>query len=559
MRHTLSRYFIRFFRYLLPYKKRYIIAFFSWLLAIVFLNIEPYFFKVLIDDVLISKQMSMLWIVLLVMFGAVVIGSVFEFLANYLNAYLRERVALDLTLEMFNKLEFTRLKNIKQKETGNLLTTITDDAQKVEDMAFSLFDYMIPNIFTFVYILAIMLYLNWQLTLLGLIILPFAVMSESHFGKTLTKMSKSLRIVYSHFYSFLEERLTNLKNIQLFSREMYESKILKKKGMDVVQKSISVTIEENIAGYVSTFLLYFSSMLVLGYGGYLVINDQLTIGSLVAISTYFVTLISPLEELFNKYLIMKEEQASASRTAHLLDTLDPITDAKHAITLENPSGIIKFSNVHFRYDDKAILKGASFTIAPGKLVGLIGSSGSGKTTIINLIFRLYDADKGSIKFDDIDIKKIKVDSLRNNISLMEPNPVMFNTTIKNNIKYGNPHATLDQIKKAAKLANIHDTIMQLPHDYNAKVGSYGTRLSEGQKERIGLARVILKDAQVLLLDEATALLDPRNRKFILNSLKTLAKMGKTVLVVTNKESMARGIKELYCLEDGKIKKRTKKR
>jgi ABC-type multidrug transport system fused ATPase/permease subunit len=183
----------------------------------------------------------------------------------------------------------------------------------------------------------------------------------------------------------------------------------------------------------------------------------------------------------------------------------------------------------------------------------VGDNGSGKTTLVNLIYRIYDPTEGAVKIDGIDVRKIKLDSLRKNIAVMESQPFLFNTTVRANLQYGSPEVTLREIKKAAELVGIHKFIMSLPHGYDTDVGSYGTRFSEGQKEMLGLARVILKDAQVILLDEATALLDPKNRERIMQVVEELKKRGKTVLVITNKQMVAKKLEYIYFLDKGRVK------
>jgi ABC-type multidrug transport system fused ATPase/permease subunit len=546
-------YFKRFSKYLEPYKGRYAISLLAGFLAIALFNIQPYLFKILIDDVLIAKSITGLWIVIIAYFLTSGFGLILGFVDNYINMTVRERFSLDLNLAMFKKLEWLGMTKVKEKDEGTLLTTLIDDAEAVKSYTFSLFDDILPEIFVLIYIFMIMAFLSWKLTLLGLLIIPLLIVSQRHYGRILNKTYMSYRKRYSAFFSYLGERIHQLKQIKLFNREDYEKGMVRKKGMLVMEKTLQLNFQENVAYGVSTGLSYLSMIFMIIVGGYEVIFGELTIGALVAITSYYFILVASVGTLFGKYLELKEQQVSCKRVVEILDCPNPIKDPKRGTVLKKTKGVVELSNVTFSFGPDKVLKDVSLTLKPGIVYGLVGDNGSGKTTLVNLIYRIYDPTEGAVKIDGIDVRKIKLDSLRKNIAVMESQPFLFNTTVRANLQYGSPEVTLREIKKAAELVGIHKFIMSLPHGYDTDVGSYGTRFSEGQKEMLGLARVILKDAQVILLDEATALLDPKNRERIMQVVEELKKRGKTVLVITNKQMVAKKLEYIYFLDKGRVK------
>jgi ABC-type multidrug transport system fused ATPase/permease subunit len=550
-------YFWRFAKYLKPYRGKYAISLVAGLTAIALFNVQPYLFKILIDDVLIAKSITALWMVIIAYLLTSGFGLIFSFVDNYLNMVVRERFYLDLNLDMFKKLEWLSLAKVRKKEEGTLLTTLVDDTDAVRSYTFSFFDEIMPEIFTLAYIFVIMMFLNWKLTLLGLFVVPFLIISQRHYGKVLSKKYRSYRRKYSTFFSYLEERIHQLKQIKLFNREDYEKGVLKKKGMKVMSRTLQINFQENMAYTIVTGLSYLSLIFVMLYGGYLIINEQMTVGALVAITSYYFILITPIENLFDKYIELKEEQVSCNRVVDILDC--PTPDPNVGIDLKKPKGIISLSGVKFSYNKKMVLKGISLDLKPGIIYGLVGVNGSGKTTTMNLIYRLYDPRKGMVTIDGIDIKKIKLISLRRQIAIMEAQPILFSTTVRANLQYGNPKATMKKIKEAAKLVGIHEFIMSLPHGYETRVGAYGSRFSEGQKEMLGLVRVILKDAQVMLLDEVTALLDPQNKEKMMRVVREMKKRGKTILIITNRKSLVHELDYIYFLDKGIIKYKGKPR
>lgn len=546
-------YFRRFSNYLKPYRGKYAISLLAGFLAIALFNIQPYLFKILIDDVLIAKSITGLWIVIIAYFLTSGFGLIFSFVDNHLNMRVRERFSLDLNLAMFKKLEWLGMIKVKEKDEGTLLTTLIDDTEAVKNYTFSFFDEILPEIFVLSYIFAIMAFLNWKLTLLGLFIIPLLIVSQRHYGRILNKTYRSYRRRYSAFFSYLGERIHQLKQIKLFNREDYEKGMVRKKGMHVMEKTLQLNFQENVAYSISTGLSYISMIFVMIVGGYLVIFGELTIGALVAITSYYFILVASIGTLFDRYLGLKEQQASCRRVVDILDCPNPILDPKQGIYLKRPKGIVEMSTVTFSYGTKKVLKEVSLILKPGIVYGLVGANGSGKTTLMNLIYRLYDPTEGKVTIDGIDVRRIKLGSLRKQIAIMESQPVLFNTTVRANLQYGNPEVKMREIKKAAELVGIHKFIMSLPHGYETHVGTYGTRFSEGQKEMLGLARVILKDAQVILLDEATALLDPRNKERVMHVVEELKKKGKTILVLTNRKLVAQNLEYIYFLDKGRVK------
>lgn len=548
----LAFYFFRYIKYLRPYWKPYSLSFFIGLAVLGLYYLSPYLFKLLIDDVLIGGSINYLHTIIVVLLTTILVGVLLDIFQIYLNSYVREHFTFDLIKEIFGKLENASMVSLKNQNVGNILEVIDNDAESVSDFIFSFFDEILTNLFLLIYILVIMLFLNWKLTLVAVAIMPLLVIVQLHYGKVIEKKNNILKSLYAKYLDFVQERVRNVKQIQLFSVQNAEFGRFKEKGEKVVKSSIGVSFVEGLSGNISNFILYFSLALVLIVGGYLVISKQITVGSLVAVYTYFFSLFDPVISLTNSYISLKEKEVSAKRVSILIDKAIPIEERQNAKEIINPQGVIKFSKIKFNYDRTPVFTNITFQLNPGRLYGLLGPSGSGKTSILQLAFRLYDPDNGTIYFDEYDLRELKLDSLRENITILESEPILFNETIKDNILYGRQSANYHEIVQAAKMANIHDFIENLPYKYETHVGGIQVQLSEGQKQRIALARAMLKNTKVMMFDEILANIDIESEKNILDSLRKLAENNHTILIVSHNLATIEACDEVLFLNEGVI-------
>jgi ABC-type multidrug transport system fused ATPase/permease subunit len=342
-----------------------------------------------------------------------------------------------------------------------------------------------------------------------------------------------------------------MKAIKEFAREKIESKIFKRKGEALIKRQLRANVFGMTSGFITGLIVYIPSFIILFYGGYQVMAGVLTIGTLLALRTYVQQLFGPITSLGSLNKSLKTTMVSVDRVYEFLDVQPKIKEKDNAKNMRNVEGNIAFKNVSFSYDKKEVLSNVDFEMKKGEKIGLVGPSGSGKSTIANLLMRFYDANKGGVTIDGVDLRDIKVNSLRKNVGIVSQETILFNMRIKDNIRFGNPKASDKDVVKAAKLANIHDFIRKLPKGYDTVVGERGAGLSGGQKQRISIARVILKDPQIVILDEATSSLDSESELKVQQALERVTK-GKTTLIIAHRLSTLENVDRIIVLKNKKI-------
>ncbi len=538
--------------YLKPYRVKYLISFFVGLISVGLYYLTPYLFKVLIDDVLVRENMDLLYKIIAFFLVTILLASLFDLLDIFLSSYVRERFEFDLKKDIFKKLETASLKSLEKNNVGNIYTTIETDAENVTNGFFSMLDDISVNLFLALYILVMIFLLDARLALLAVALLPVLFITQKQYGIRLEQKNERYRTKYAQFVDFLQERIRNIKQINLYCKEEGEFKNLETYGTDLVKKKVEINVKECLSSVITNFMMYSTIALLFIIGGYFVLEKQMTIGTMVAIYTYFLYLSDPITKLSSTYISLKENIVSTRRISEFLESCVQIKDRSEAKPLVASTGILTFDRVRFGYDKHPILNQFSCEFKPGKVYCIMGPSGSGKTTVLNLLYRFYDPQAGNVLFDGLPLQNIQLASLRREITLLEAETVLFNTTILENIKYGNPEASMHHVMDAAKAANIHEFIQSLPKKYETHVGELETELSEGQKQRIALARAILKNSQVLLFDETTAALDAESEQQILVTIRNLAGQKKTIIIVAHRLSTIESADEIMVLDKGRI-------
>ena len=549
---TIKEYWKFVFRFLRPYKHLILAGLLCGLIAMIALHSVPIILKYIIDIVIPSNDSKLMLTVIGILFGVVIFGSILTLVYIYLVMLVRERASLDISTIIFSRAENTSLQNADKIKIGDAITTINNDSSRSVDFVLNLVDELTLNIALLLYIFIILFVLEFRLLLLSLIILPLLIYSQLYFGKILHKKASLLRNSFGDYISFVEERLRNIKLVQLFRREKEESDNFRKKGELVVNQTVDISLYSEYSIAASTFLTHFALVSVLGFSAYLVMRGDITTGTLVAFYGYQISLYAPVKKILHTYSKLKQDMVGVERVKKLYNDTQPLNEPmnpKHVPS--HPKKIIS-EEVGLNIDGKQILENLSFEIETGKIIGLTGPSGSGKTTILNLLYRFIDPDKGRILLDGTDIKEFGVHDYRKLIAYLPSKPDLLDDTILNNIRFANKHISIKQVEFACRLANIHKYITTLKDGYNTHLGTLGDELSEGQKQRIAIARAILKSPKIYLLDETTAAFDAETEKYISLVLSRLKDAKRTIIIVTHRISFLRNTDKILVIDKGTV-------
>ncbi|MFH1786073.1 MAG: ABC transporter ATP-binding protein [archaeon] len=513
--------------------------------------VNPYLMKILIDDVLVAGNLRLFAYVLGAYIVVMVIAIGVTIALSYYSTLLTERIALDVRRQLFNHIESMSLGFFKERKTGDIVSRLMTDVYGVQSYITTFMNGIVLNIITLVIIFAITMSINWQITLISLYIVPFYIWAEKYYGNLMRKQRRKLREQSADMLGFLEENINFVKLVKRFHREEYAEADFKRRAEKMLKLDVKASLTGGLASSFIALVTFLPLLVILGIGGYQVIKGMLTIGGMIAIYTYIGKLFEPIDSLNSSVMSLQGALASVDRVFEFLDKKEKIVDAPDSVAVKSLKGEIEFKKVSFKFKDKVILDNASFRIKPGEQAYLIGASGSGKSTIGDLIFRFYDPDKGQVLIDGMDVKKIKIGSLRERLGIGSQELILFNTTIADNIRFGKTHAKMEEVKAAAKTAQAADFIEKMPEGYETVVGPGGGLLSGGQKQRISLSRTILHNPDIYILDEVTTGLDPESEKKIESALREVTK-GKTTVYITHKLRSAKGAKRILFLRDGKI-------
>ena len=501
-----------------------------------------------IDDAAL-KVVSRLALILLALY---LLRILFRFLSNYLAHKAAWYLVGDLRSRMYNKLQSLDLGFFHDKQTGDLMSRVVNDTRDFELLYAHMIPDMITNIVTFAGVLIILLTINWKLALITCCPIPLILASGVVFAKIVRPFFKASQKTMGELNAQLQDSLSGLHEIQSFGQEAYESKRLNTKNFEQVNAMLRALRASAIFHPCVEFLSSAGTVLVVFFGGFLAYRQQLSVEDIVAFVLYLSLFYAPISGLASWLENLQQSLAGAERVTLVLDTPSAIENAPDAETLGSVEGAICFENVSFHYSNKIpVLKNISFSCTPGMMVALVGPTGVGKTTATQLISRFYDPTEGRILIDGKDIKSITLESLRHNISPVLQDTFLFNGTIAENIGYAKPEASIEEIQEAAKAANIHEDILNMPEQYETKVGERGLRLSGGQKQRVAIARAILRQSPIIVLDEATASVDVQTERQIQKAIKNIT--GKrTIIAIAHRLSTIKDADLILVIHEGEI-------
>lgn len=516
--------------------------------------IPPLLTRAIIDDALMNKNFRLLTLYTLGSIGVSFLISLIGVAESYLNTLVSKRIILDIRNAMYGVLQRMPLKFFSNTRTGDIISRINNDVSGVESVFQRTIVTTVQNVLVIGFTVAAIFAMDWRLSILGLCMIPTFIVPTRRVGKARWDIAKITHEKLAELNQIIQETLgvAGAVLVKIFTREDDQ----REKFINASKEVVQLQIKEALVGrWFFMFVRTFSAIgpaLIYFYGGYLVIRGELTVGTIVAFINLLNRLFGPVTSLFNIHVEVTRSLALFERVFEYLDLQPEVLEAPDAVSIGELKGEIEFERVNFSYKPgQPVLKDVSFTVEPGQMVALVGPSGAGKTTITYLVPRLYDPDSGVVKIDGIDVKKISLKSLRQQIGIVTQDTFLFNTTIRENILFGRKDATEEEMIEACKAAQIHDFIMSLENGYDTLVGERGIKLSGGEKQRIAIARAILRNPRIIILDEATSSLDSHSEALIKAALAPLL-ANRTSLVIAHRLSTVLAADKILVVEDGRI-------
>jgi ATP-binding cassette, subfamily B, bacterial MsbA len=535
-----------------PYRARFYLATAAVLVASAIWLTVPLGLRELLDAVFEAGNRELLNFLAIGLFGLFIAQAFFSFLGNYHLEWVGERAVTDLRKNVYEHLHRLGFRFYAERRLGEITSRLTNDVGSVRT---ALTD-SLPQLFTITFSLigsiTLMVVLNWRLSLVIFLTVPFITIATRYFGQKIRILSRSIQDDLADSTAVAEDALGAVRLVKAFVREDYEVS----RYNNAVEKLFGTARRKMVLTQLfwsGVGILFMSTLVIIfWYGGIEVLAGRLTAGDLVAFIIYALNISRSISQTSRLYAAVNTAAGASERIFELLDETPEIMDSPDSISVSYLHGNVKAENVWFSYETgRTVLKGISFEVNAGETVALVGPSGAGKTTLLNLIPRFYDPQQGAIFVDGIDLRGLKVKSLRELISVVPQEVHLFSTSIRDNIRYGNLEATDEQVIRAAKDANAHGFIMEMPHNYDSLIGEKGVKLSGGQRQRLAIARAILKNPAILLLDEATSSLDSESEAQVQDALYRLMQ-NRTTFVIAHRLSTVQHADRILVLDNGEI-------
>lgn len=480
------------------------------------------------------------------------IGAIAGYIDNYYTESVAQYVANDLRQKIYNHLQKLSLQYYDSHKIGNILSTITDDVLTIQSFASTALLSILIDSLTIIGMVVLMFYLNWDFALIAVGITPFLLLFVSRFKKAVKAATHEVRKNQSEIVSVLQQGLESVRSVKAFGRQDLEEKRLKDVSLQTVQAALKARRVKSLLSPIVAVTVSLCTAFVLWRSAGLILADAMTIGALTVFLSYLSKFFKPVQDFAKMTNVIAQATVSLERVQTILDTVDMITEKEDAVKPGNFKGDIEFENVAFSYEpDAPVLLDINLSIKSGQRIGVCGPTGGGKSTLLSLIPRFYDSVSGTVKIDGVNVTDYKLTEMRNQIGFVLQDTVLFFGTVLENIAYGRPDATAEEIIEAAKMANAHEFISQMPHGYDTMVGERGLTLSGGQRQRLGIARAIIRNSPILILDEPTAALDTDSEKLVMEALERLMK-GRTVITIAHRLSTIRDADKILVLKGGKI-------
>ena len=527
--------------------------------------LDPWPIKIVVDNIIQSKKLpgwlgamvvhlfgqnklAILDFAVLAVAAIAVVGAVSSYVEKYLTTSVSQWVAHDLRRTLYNHIQRLSLAEYDQTRTGDLITRVTSDIEAVQDFIDSALLGTLVNVLTLLGMIGVMFYINWRFTLIALSVAPVLLVVVYTFTRRIKKASRAVRKKESELVSVVEEVLTSIRVVKAFAREDYELKRFESQSLENVEAALDARgVKAKLAPFVEVIVAV-GTCLVLWYGARLVLAGQLSAGVLIVFLLYLGRMYKPMRELSKMTDTMSKALVGYERIQEVLEIESAVRDLPRAKRAPKFKAAIEYDKVSFSYDaQNPVLEGISFKIEPGQVAALVGPSGTGKTTVISLLPRFYDPTAGVVKIDGMDIRQFNLKSLRDQMSFVLQETLLFRATVWENIAYGKPDAKRELIERAAKMANAHEFIEKMPRGYDTMIGERGETLSGGQRQRIAIARAVVRDTPILILDEPTTGLDASAEQMVIEALERLMK-NRTTIVIAHHLGTIRNADVIFVVE-----------
>ena len=552
-----------------PYRNWVIIILAAMLMESVMSVATPWPLKIIIDDIVGHGSLPkwLQWtgflfpsgnkvaMAALIAFGFIlinVIGSLSGYINNYFNENVAQHIANDLRRKIYHHLQRLSLAYYDTHQTGKLLSTITTDVSTIQDFASSTLLTILVDAMTILGMLGLMFYLDSGFTMVALAVTPFLLLFVARFKKEMKKATREVRRDQSNMLVILQQGLESIRAVNAFGRQDFEEDKLKQVSLETMNAALKARKVKSVLSPVVTITVSVCIALVLWRGADLIFTKTMTVGALTVFIWYMNKFFSPVQDLAKMTSTIAQAAVALERIQAILDTetiIMPNTDGREPGELR---GDIEFDHVFFSYNrEEPVLNNISFKIKSGQRIGICGPTGCGKSTIVSLVARFYDPTGGRVLIDGTEITEFKLDALRAQFGFVLQDTALFYGSVRENIAYGRPGATEEEIMEAARLANAHDFISKMPHGYDTLVGERGVTLSGGQRQRIGIARAVVRNSPILILDEPTASLDTESEKIVMDALQNLM-FGRTVIIIAHRLNTIRNADKIIVLNSGFI-------
>ncbi len=538
-------------RYLKRHKLKLSIAIISMVMMTLASLAGPFLIKIAIDEYIMVGDLEGLTLIFALMVGAYGAYWLFSYFQTYLSNWIGHTIVGDIREDLYEHLQELPIDFYNKHSTGDMMARVTHDVNALSDLVSTGFVHLLSDFFVMIGIIVIMLYLNVQLALVSFITIPFIFFVVYYLGKKMRAAYRDVRERLADLNADVEQNLSGIRLVQALNRENINTGKFSKLSWKNLKANLKAATYFSLLFPVMTLSKVFGEALVLGYGGWGIVQGTISLGVLIAFMDYVRRFFGPLADMSQVYNTYQSAGASLDRIYEYMSVESSIKEPEGSEMPDKIHGRIKFEDVNFGYEDEAVINGLDLEVDPGEIFALVGQTGAGKTTIVNILTRLYDVDKGSITIDGVDIRKYPKKVLRKIISVVPQNIFLFDTSIKENIRFGRPDASDEEIKEVAKEVHAHDFIKGLPEGYETRVGEEGVKLSGGQQQLVSFARAMLADPKILILDEATSSVDAYTEVLIQDAMDKLLE-GRTVLMIAHRFATLDKADRIGVLKDGEL-------